>query len=289
MLKTQSLTPAAYSVIIDKATEAPFVGKYTDTQLPGTWLCRQCGLALFRADSKFASSCGWPAFFAAIENTVTETPDVDGRRIEIVCSRCAGHLGHIFRGEGYTPENTRYCVNSCSLDFVTDLTVQDTEEAIFAAGCFWGVEYLFKKLSGVLATEVGYTGGQVDQPSYKAVCAGDTGHYEAIRVLYDPSKIDFKKIAKYFFEIHDFSQVNGQGPDIGQQYFSAVFFYDEQQKKIANELIQILTEKKYSVATKILPAKPFWSAEDYHQDYYTKTSKTPYCHIWTNRFYDGDR
>lgn len=284
MLKTQSLTPAVRSVIVNKSTEAPFVGEYTDAHQPGSWLCRQCGLALFRADAKFASGCGWPAFFAAIEKTVTEIPDPDGKRTEIICSRCGGHLGHVFRGEGFTAENTRYCVNSCSLDFVTDLNIIDSEEAIFAAGCFWGVESLFKKLPGVVATEVGYTGGHIDSPTYSLICAGKSGHYEAIRVLYDPIKVSFKKVAQYFFEIHDFTQANGQGPDIGQQYQSAVFCYDDIQKKIVQELIQILKEKNNTVATHILPVSIFWPAETYHQEYYQKTGKAPYCHIWKSIF-----
>src|SRR5260221_12478251 len=109
-------------------------------------------------------------------------------RTEIVCSRCRAHLGHVFTGENFTDKNTRHCVNSLSLDFVPDLTVKDTEEAIFAAGCFWGVEHYFKKLKGVLKTQVGYSGGHKDHPTYKEICNGDTGHYEVIRVVYDSSK-----------------------------------------------------------------------------------------------------
>ncbi|MDX1900844.1 MAG: bifunctional methionine sulfoxide reductase B/A protein [Gammaproteobacteria bacterium] len=284
MYKTASLIPDAFAVIVNKSTEAPFMGKYTDSHEKGTWLCRQCGLALFRSDSKFASGCGWPSFFASITDHVKESPDADGRRTEILCKRCNAHLGHVFRGEGFTKENLRHCVNSCSLDFVTDLTVADTEEAIFAAGCFWGVESLFKQLKGVVGTEVGYTGGHVNNPSYQDVCRGDTGHFEAIRVLYDPRQIDFESITKYFFEIHDFTQANGQGPDIGEQYQSAVFVYDEQQKQIVQSLIQQLQNKNVSVATQIFPAQPFWPAEAYHQLYYEKNGKTPYCHVWTKRF-----
>jgi len=282
--KIHSLTPAAYKVVVEKNTEVPFQGKYTDSHEKGSWLCRQCGLALFRSDAKFASGCGWPAFFESIGNAVLNKPDSDGVRTEIICARCSAHLGHVFLGEGFTKENTRYCVNSCSLDFVENLTVIDTEEIIVAAGCFWGVESLFKKLPGVLGTEVGYTGGHLMNPTYQDVCRGDTGHYEAIRVLYDPTKNDFKKMIEYFFEIHDFTQANGQGPDIGDQYQSVIFYYDESQKKIAQEIIQMLRDKAYQVATKLLPVSPFWPAEMYHQDYYVKTGKTPYCHVWRQVF-----
>ncbi len=284
IIKTASLIPAAKKIICDKGTERAFTGCYTDLHDEGTFLCRQCGLALFRSGAKFASGCGWPSFDQDIVGAVREVPDPDGQRTEIVCSRCDAHLGHVFRGEGFTRENTRHCVNSCSLDFVTDLTVRDTEEAIFAAGCFWGVEYYFKELPGVLKTEVGYTGGELTTPSYHAVCRGDSGHYEAIRVIYDVDKIDFKTVAKFFFEIHHPEQSNGQGPDIGKQYQSAIFYYTEKQKKISEELKNILIKNGLDVATQILPVVPFWPAEDYHQDYYAKNGQTPYCHIWTKRF-----
>lgn len=211
-------------------------------------------------------------------------PDADGRRTEILCARCNAHLGHIFSGEGMTAKNIRHCVNSVSLDFVPDLTVVDTEEAIFAAGCFWGVEYYFKKLPGVVKTEVGYSGGRKQNPTYQEVCAGNTGHFEAMRVLYDPSKINYEGIAKYFFEIHNPTERTGQGPDIGQQYLSVIFYYNDAQEKIAEKLIQQLRAKGLAIATKVHPVSTFWRAENYHQDYYKKTGKSPYCHIYTKRF-----
>lgn len=283
ILKTASLTPTILSIVQDKATEAPFTGEYNDFDQPGTYLCRQCGLALFRAENKFHSGCGWPSFDNEIAGNVTKHPDADGRRTEIVCARCNAHLGHVFQGENFTAKNIRHCVNTLSLDFVTDRHIEDAEEAIFAAGCFWGVEYYFKKLPGVLKTEVGYTGGQRANPSYKEVCGGATHHVEAIRVIYDPKKITYEDITKYFFEIHDPTQTDGQGPDLGEQYLSVIFYYNEQQKEIANLLIKQL-EHNYQIATRILPATIFWPAESYHQDYYAKTAKQPYCHRYTKRF-----
>lgn len=284
ILKTPTLPPSLLQVIRDKGTERPFTGELTDCDQPGTYLCRQCGLALFRAQTKFHSGCGWPSFDAEIMGAVKREADHDGIRTEILCVRCHAHLGHVFMGEGFTAKNMRHCVNSASLDFVTDITVVDTEEALFAAGCFWGVEYLFKKLTGVVKTEVGYMGGSKYDPTYQEVCEGDTGHFEAIRVLYDPSKITYEQLAKYFFEIHDPTQMDGQGPDRGEQYLSVIFCYNDVQKEISRMLISQLESKDYRIATRVLPVSIFWRAEDYHQNYYEKTAKTPYCHRYVKRF-----
>lgn len=282
--KQASLSAEQLAIIENKGTEHPFTGEYCDSEIPGTYLCRKCGLALFRADDKFHSGCGWPSFDSAIAEHVKEVPDRDGRRTEILCARCDAHLGHVFTGENFTGKNTRHCVNSVSIDFVADTTVMDTEEAIFAAGCFWGVEYYFKRLNGVLKTEVGYTGGQRQNPSYEQVCSHASGHVEAIRVIYDPTKLSYENLVKFFFEIHDPSQTDGQGPDLGPQYLSVVFYYDASQKVIAEKVMQLLTEKGYHLATQLKPASVFWPAEGYHQDYYTKNAKAPYCHSYTKRF-----
>lgn len=283
-LKTASLSPDILHIVQNKGTEYPFTGELNDEDRPGTYLCRQCGLALFRAQSKFHSGCGWPSFDAEIPGKVKRQPDADGRRTEILCARCAAHLGHVFQGEGHTSRNIRHCVNSMSLDFVTDLEVEDTEEALFAAGCFWGVEHYFKKLPGVLLTQVGYSAGSKNQPTYEDVCTGKTGHYEVIRVIYDINKTNFETVTKYFFEIHDPTQTNGQGPDLGQQYLSVIFYYDDTQKRIAEKLIQQLENKGYKIATRILPVHIFWRAENYHQDYYGKNGKQPYCHHYEKKF-----
>jgi peptide methionine sulfoxide reductase msrA/msrB len=284
MLKTASLPDSILDVVKNKGTERPFTGEYNDFGEVGTYLCRQCGLPLFRSQTKFHSGCGWPSFDEEIAGAVARKRDADGRRTEILCSRCDAHLGHVFAGEGFTDKNTRHCVNSLSLDFVADLEVKDTEEVIVAAGCFWGVEYYFKKLPGILKMEVGYTGGRKKNPTYQEVCSGSTGHYEAIRVLYDPSKISHEALLKYFFEIHDPTQTNGQGPDHGEQYLSVVFYYNDEQKRTALKLIAKLEELGYQVATKVLPVAPFWRAETYHQDYYEKNGKRPYCHTYTKKF-----
>lgn len=284
IIKTNSLTPTIYAIVQNKETEQSFSGEYDNSEDAGTYLCRRCGLALFRSHTKFHSGCGWPSFDEEVKNSVKQVPDKDGKRTEILCSRCDAHLGHVFFGENFTNRNTRHCVNSLSLDFVPNLTILDTEEAIFAAGCFWGVEFYFKKLKGVLKTKVGYTGGQTQAPTYKEVCDKDTGHYEAIRVVYDPNIINYETLAKYFFEIHDPTQINGQDPDIGEQYLSVAFYYDDVQKNIILNLIKILKNKGFDVATKVLPVTIFWPAESYHQNYYSKKMDTPYCHRYEKKF-----
>jgi peptide methionine sulfoxide reductase msrA/msrB len=284
MKTSPTLTPNEYTVICQQHTEQPFSGKYEQWDKPGSYLCRQCGLTLFRSYSKFIAGCGWPSFDEMLDNNVLARPDIDGRREEIICARCQAHLGHVFYGEQFTGKNTRFCVNSVSLDFVEDLQVLEAKEALFAAGCFWGVEFYFKKADGVLATQVGYSGGQTAAPSYEDVCGGETGHFEVIRVLYDPQKISYKHLAQYFFEIHDPFQANGQGPDIGEQYLSVIFYENSEEKNIAEHLIEYLNKSDQQVHTQILPANIFWPAEEYHQDYYAKHKKDPYCHFYVKRF-----
>ena len=147
------------------------------------------------------------------------------------------------------------------------------------AGCFWGVEHLFKKLGGVIFATSGYSGGEVENPTYQQICSGQTGHFEAVEVTFNTEKVDLEKVLKYFFEIHNFEQENGQGLDIGDQYKSVIFYQNEAQQQTAQKVIQQLSQLGYSPATQILPAKTFYSAEKYHQNYYQKNGKQPYCHI----------
>jgi len=280
------LTPEEENVIIDKGTERPWTGEFVNNKEAGTYICKQCDSPLYRSGDKFDSHCGWPSFDDEIDGAVNRIPDADGMRTEIVCANCGGHLGHVFIGEGFTEKNTRHCVNSISMNFIPeeDLMRKEQGRAIFAAGCFWGVEHYFKMLDGVLSTQVGYIGGTTENPTYEEVCNKATGHAEAIEVVYDPDRITFGQLAKYFFEIHDPTQVGRQGPDIGEQYRSEIYYLDDSQKKTSENLIKILEKKGYKIATKLTPATEFYSAENYHQDYYQKTGGTPYCHTHTPRF-----
>ena len=158
------------------------------------------------------------------------------------------------------------------------------ETLILASGCFWGTEYFLKRIDGVLSTTVGYTGGHVENPSYEQVCGKRTGHYEACLVEYDPKRTTAEEVLRTFFETHDPTQANGQGPDIGPQYRSAVFYQNEAQRDLTQSLIGLLTAKGFKVATEVLPAQAFYSAEGYHQDYYDNKGGTPYCHGYRKLF-----
>ena len=278
------LTPEEKRVIIDKGTEAPFTGEYNKHKAAGTYTCKQCGAELFRSSDKFESSCGWPSFDDEIPGAVKRTLDADGRRTEITCASCGGHLGHVFEGEGFTPKDPRHCVNSISLNFVAASEAPTTEKAYFAGGCFWGTDHLLAQAEGVISSQAGYMGGHTENPTYEEVCGKGTGHAEAVEVIYDPSKTDYETLARLFFEIHDPTQENRQGPDIGSQYRSAIFYTNDEQKQIAEKLIGILKDKGYDVVTEVARADRFWEAEAYHQDYYERNGKRPYCHVYTERF-----
>jgi len=270
-------------VILKKGTEAPFSGDLLNEKREGTFTCRQCGAKLYNSTDKFDSGCGWPSFDDEIEGAVLRVPDADGRRTEIVCANCKGHLGHVFIGEKFTDKNTRHCVNSISMDFIPGKPGLE-EKAVFAGGCFWGVEYYMQKIEGVKTVISGYTGGRSEDPTYEDVSYKNTGHYEAVEITYDPARVNFETLAKMFFEIHDPTQKNGQGPDIGKQYRSAIFYLDKEQEIVSKKLIEQLRNKGYKVATKVLSAETFYQAEEYHQDYYLNKGKLPYCHGYVKRF-----
>ena len=161
---------------------------------------------------------------------------------------------------------------------------QNIKKAYFAAGCFWGVEYHFQKLNGVISVISGYMGGHIENPNYQMVCTGFSGHLEVVEVSYDETIVSFETLAKLFFEIHDFTQTNGQGPDIGSQYLSAIFYVDEKQKDTSENLISVLSNKGFKVATILYELVLFYEAEDYHQNYYERHQKVPYCHSYKKIF-----
>lgn len=283
-MKYNKLTTEEEQVILHKATERPFSGKYYDHKEEGTYICKQCNAPLFYSKDKFDSGCGWPSFDDEIPGSVTRHPDADGMRTEIVCSNCGGHLGHVFEGEGFTEKNIRHCVNSISMDFIPKGEQLKIEKAFFASGCFWGSEYHFQRKEGVVSTNVGYMGGTLENPTYEDVCSGESGHAELVEVLFDPKVVSYEELVRLFFETHNFSQFGGIGPDIGDQYRSEIFYLNNEQKKIAEKYVQILKNKNFIVSTKVTPASKFWRAENYHQNYYQRKGGTPYCHIYKRIF-----
>ena len=156
--------------------------------------------------------------------------------------------------------------------------------AIYAGGCFWGVEHLMEKQNGVIEVESGYIGGSIKDPTYEIICTGVSGHAEAVRVTFNPELINYETLAKLFFEIHDPTQYNKQGPDIGDQYRSGIFYMNEEQAGIARDLLGQLSARGLRIATEVREATEFYEAEDYHQDYYFNNGKMPYCHSYTKRF-----
>jgi len=285
-MKLNNLTQKEQQVLLYKGTELPNTGKFNIHNSDGTYLCKQCNAPLYKSSDKFEAHCGWPSFDDEIQGAIKKFPDADGRRTEILCNNCGAHLGHVFKGEQYTEKNTRHCVNSISLNFMPiELNVlQKLEKAIYAGGCFWGVEYYLQKKNGVISTSVGYIGGTNKNPTYQEVCSNTTGHVEAIEVYFDPTIVTYEDVTKLFFEIHDPTQIDRQGPDIGEQYRSEIFYMNDSQKLIAQKLIDELIAKGYNVVTKLSKATEFFVAENNHQNYYDNQGGLPYCHAKTSRF-----
>ena len=271
------LTPEQYRILRQSGTERPFTGEYNMFFEDGTYSCAACGTALFNSEEKFDHGCGWPSFSAAQNSSSVEFHTDNSmfmKRIEVRCATCGSHLGHVF-DDGPAPTGERYCINSAALDFksVEVNKLSQEEIATFAAGCFWGVEHNFQQIEGVLSTRVGYTGGDIKNPTYQLVCSGKTGHAESIEIIFNPSVVSYKELLEHFFNLHDPTQVNRQGPDIGTQYRSVIFYHSPSQKEEAENFIRELENSKSfrrPIATKVAPTDVFYQAEDYHQDYYEK-------------------
>lgn len=267
-----NLSPEERKIIVDKGTEAPFTGEYNEFFEAGLFICRACKTPLYESNTKFNAGCGWPSFDDELEGAVVRKEDFSAGRVrtEICCSKCDGHLGHVFEGEQITEKNTRHCVNSLSIQFKS---YKNLSKVYFGSGCFWSVEKLFKIQKGVYLSQVGYMGGDTDNPRYKDICTGETNHAEVVEVYYDEKVISFTDLLNIFWENHNPTTPNQQGFDIGSQYRSVVFYTSENQKKIAEESI-LIQESNWNktIVTEVIIAPIFYRAEEYHQNYLNKNN-----------------
>ena len=314
------LTPEQYRVTQKNGTEPPFANDFWDNKKPGLYVDVVSGEPLFTSTNKYDSRSGWPSFTCPVDpGNVVENVDssLGMARTEVRSAHGDSHLGHVFDDGPADAGGLRYCINSAALRFipVEDLEregygdylkffddTNDTsrrregftlmtntynagayepgtyETAILAGGCFWGVQDLVRKLPGVISTRVGYTGGDVPNATYR----NHGTHAEAIEITFDPSRISYRDLLEFFFQIHDPTTKNRQGNDVGTSYRSAIFYTSDAQKATAEDTIADVNASGLwpgKVATQVEPAGPFWEAEPEHQDYLQRYPDGYTCHF----------
>jgi len=281
---TDNDTEMVEYVTKENGTEPAFQNEYWDEHRPGIYTDVNTGEPLFSSLDKFDSGTGWPSFTRTINEALIQTREDNSfgmKRVEVRTEN--SHLGHVFDdGPDGMP---RFCINSAALNFVPYEELDEKgygkykelfpyEEAIFAGGCFWGVEYLLQETKGVVTAVSGYIGGKTENPTYKEVSTGKTGHAESVYVVFDPNIISYEELLDTFWRLHDPTQKNRQGWDVGTQYRSAIFYFNEKQR-IAAEKSKVEFDSKgvfdKPAVTEIVEATRFYKAEEYHQDYVDKT------------------
>ncbi len=304
-LLKDKLSPKEFDVMCNEGTEPPFKNEYWDNKKEGIYIDKISGKALFSSLDKYDSGTGWPSFTQPLDQKNVQfkvDKKMGSERIEVKSSSSKAHLGHVFEDGPKDKGGKRFCMNSASLRFIAKDKLKDEgygeflslfpanmsenkvklEEAIFGGGCFWGVEDLLKKLPGVVETDVGYAGGSLKNPTYNDVKKGNTGHAEVVLVKFDPAKIKYGQVLDYFFKLHDPTTKNKQGNDEGTQYRSVIFAFNDQQKNEAEAAIKRAGQSgrwKNPVVTEVKGPGHFYKAEEYHQDYLSKTPNGYTCHF----------
>ena len=269
---SQNLSNEEYEILANKGTEAPFSGEYNDHYNVGFFVCRACSNKLYESNTKFNSGCGWPSFDDEIDGAIIRYEDnsLGRKRTEICCSNCDGHLGHVFYGEKITEKDTRHCVNSLSIRFIS---YKNLHKATFGAGCFWKVQHVFSKVTGVYDTQSGYMGGSIKDPNYEDVCSGKTNHAEVVQIYYDPKEVTYQDLLSIFWRSHNPTTLNRQGNDEGTQFRSVIFYDSNEQQALAiNSKNNFQKNTKATIVTEIVKTDSFYRAEEYHQNYLSKNN-----------------
>lgn len=302
----EQLTNQQYKVTIENATEPPFRNEYDNHFEKGIYVDITTGEPLFLSTNKFNSGCGWPAFSKPITKEVIKEKidgSLDTIRTEVRSNIGDAHLGHVFPDGPKETGGLRYCINSASLKFipvdkmkeegygeyikeVTNVlyNISNEKEIYLAGGCFWGTEEYISNINGVIKTIVGYANGNTERPTYEEVYNQNTGHTEAVKVIYDEAQISLSKLLELYYDVIDPVSINRQGGDTGSQYRTGIYYVEQKDEVIINQSIAELQEKYCeTIAIEVKPLTNFFKAEEYHQRYLEK-NPNGYCHISKDKF-----